>query len=413
MKSKYNLFQAILLAFIIPFTFTACDDDDKAVPESQVSWTLSLPEDIENPTLSDLKVTITNINTNTQYDGSVSMNEQTVTVTATVPEGLYRVIAEGKVSYSISGIQTPTVANIRAYQESVTISGTTVTLPAQVMSFYTPSTNGFVIEEIYFAGSTTPEGKQYLGDQYIKIYNNSDSVLYADGLVILESAFKTSQHFEFTPDVMSQAMVVQCVYAIPGNGKDYPVQPGESILICDKANDHREANSNSFDLRNANFEWYDETKNNMDTDNPEVTNLDKIYCYSNTIWVLNNQGLCAYAIARLKVDRNTFLTDYTYNATYISATGSSMNKSGYQVPNEWIIDAVNISNKAQYAWNVVDASLDMGYTYCGEVQLDKNRYNKSVRRKVLTTTIDGRKILQDTNNSTEDFEAQATPSLKQ
>ena len=48
MKSKYNLFQAILLAFIIPFTFTACDDDDKAVPESQVSWTLSLPEDIEN-----------------------------------------------------------------------------------------------------------------------------------------------------------------------------------------------------------------------------------------------------------------------------------------------------------------------------------------------------------------------------
>lgn len=113
MKSKYNLFQVILLAFIIPFTFTACDDDDKAVPESQVSWTLSLP-------------------------------------------GLYRVIAEGKVSYSISGIQTPTVANIRAYQESVTISGTTVTLPAQVMSFYTPSTNGFVIEEIYFAGSTTP-----------------------------------------------------------------------------------------------------------------------------------------------------------------------------------------------------------------------------------------------------------------
>lgn len=84
MKSKYNLFQVILLAFIIPFTFTACDDDDKAVPESQVSWTLSLPEDIENPTLSDLKVTITNINTNTQYDGSVSMNEQTVTVTATV-----------------------------------------------------------------------------------------------------------------------------------------------------------------------------------------------------------------------------------------------------------------------------------------------------------------------------------------
>ena len=65
--------------------------------------------------------------------------------------------------------------------------------------------------------------RQYSGDQYIKIYNNSDSVLYADGLVILESAFNTAQQYEYTPDIMSQAMAVQCVYVIPGNGKDYPV----------------------------------------------------------------------------------------------------------------------------------------------------------------------------------------------
>ena len=144
-----------------------------------------------------------------------------------------------------------------------------------------------------------------------------------------------------------------------------------------------------------------------------MTNLDKIYSYTKTTWSLHNQGLCAYAIARLQVDKNTFLTDYTYKATYINVIGESQDKNAYQVPNAWIIDAVNISNKAQYAWNVVDASLDMGFTYCGEVALDKNRYNKSVRRKVLSTTPDGRKILKDTNNSTEDFEAKATPSLKQ
>ena len=249
--------------------------------------------------------------------------------------------------------------------------------------------------------------------QYIKIYNNSDSVLYADGLVILESAFKTSQKYDYTPDIMSRAMAVQCVYAIPGNGKDYPVQPGKSLLICDKAIDHREANSNSFDLSNADFEWFDDSDKNPDIDNPQVTNLDKIYSYTKTTWSLHNQGLCAYAIARLQVDKNTFLTDYTYKATYINVIGESQDKNAYQVPNAWIIDAVNISNKAQYAWNVVDASLDMGFTYCGEVALDKNRYNKSVRRKVLSTTPDGRKILKDTNNSTEDFEAKATPSLKQ
>lgn len=171
-------------------------------------------------------------------------------------------------------------------------------------------------------------------------------------------------------------------------------------MICDKAIDHREANSNSFDLSNADFEWYDDSDKNPDIDNPQVTNLDKIYSYTKTTWSLHNQGLCAYAIARLQVDKNTFLTDYTYKATYINVIGESQDKNAYQVPNAWIIDAVNISNKAQYAWNVVDASLDMGFTYCGEVALDKNRYNKSVRRKVLSTTPDGRKILKDTNNST-------------
>ena len=379
MKSKYNLFQAILLAFIIPFTFTACDDDDKAVPESQVSWTLSLPEDIENPTLSDLKVTITNINTNTQYDGSVSMNEQTVTVTATVPEGLYRVIAEGKVSYSISGIQTPTVANIRAYQESVTISGTTVTLPAQVMSFYTPSTNGFVIEEIYFAGSTTPSGDQYSADQYIKIYNN--------------------------------------IFVIPGSGQDHPVQPGESLLLALDASNHTEANPNSFDLSVADFEFYDESSNPnfLDTDNPKVPNLDKWYSYTATYTGLHNRGFHSYALAKMETDKETFLAKYAYTANYtfvFNEYSFPMKKETYYVPNSWIIDAVNLSVESKFQWIVTSSSLDAGWTHCGSIDHDPNRYNKSVRRKV-ESTVNGRKILQDTNNSTVDFEADATPSLKE
>lgn len=54
----------------------------------------------------------------------------------------------------------------------------------------------------------------------------------------------------------------------------------------------------------------------------------------------------------------------------------------------------------------------MGWTYCGVIDGDENRYGKSVLRKTFTTTEDGREILQDTNNSTEDFTPEATPSLK-
>jgi len=382
--------------------FIACTDDDK-VKITEFTLTLTEPEDLNVTSISDLHVTFKNVNT-----GKLTTNTMTGTTgKITLNEGLYNITVEGKMNYIVD--EKTVEGQVKGYKESVNLVGTTSA--DNIKLFLFNSKADFVIEEVYFAGSTTPEGKQYLADQYIKIYNNSDSVLYADGLVILESAFKTSQKYDYTPDVMSQAMVVQSVYAIPGNGKDYPIQPGESLLICDKAIDHREANSNSFDLSNADFEWYDDSDKNPDIDNPQVTNLDKIYSSSLTTWSLHNQGLCTYAIARLQVNKETFLKDYRYHADYIFINPMTIDR--YQVPNAWIIDAVNISNKAQYAWNVVDASLDMGFTYCGEVASDKNRYNKSVRRKVLSTTPDGRKILKDTNNSTEDFEAKATPSLKQ
>ena len=382
--------------------FIACTDDDK-VKITEFTLTLTEPEDLNVTSISDLHVTFKNVNT-----GKLTTNTMTGTTgKITLNEGLYNITVEGKMNYIVD--EKTVEGQVKGYKESVNLVGTTSA--DNIKLFLFNSKADFVIEEVYFAGSTTPEGKQYLADQYIKIYNNSDSVLYADGLVILESAFKTSQKYDYTPDVMSQAMVVQSVYAIPGNGKDYPIQPGESLLICDKAIDHREANSNSFDLSNADFEWYDDSDKNPDIDNPQVTNLDKIYRSSLTTWSLHTQGLCTDAIARLQVNKETFLKDYRYHADYIFINPMTIDR--YQVPNAWIIDAVNISNKAQYAWNVVDASLDMGFTYCGEVASDKNRYNKSVRRKVLSTTPDGRKILKDTNNSTEDFEAKATPSLKQ
>ena len=381
--------------------FIACTDDDK-VKITEFTLTLTEPEDLNVTSISDLHVTFKNVNT-----GKLTTNTMTGTTgKLTLNEGLYNITVEGKMNYIVD--EKNVEGHVKGYKESVNLVGTTSA--DNIKLFLFNSKADFVIEEVYFAGSTTLEGKQYSGDQYFKIYNNSDSVLYADGLVILESEFTTSRQYDYTPDIMSQAMTVTHIYAVPGNGKEYPVQPGESILICDKAIDHTIATPNSFDLRNANFEWYND--NDQDVDNPMVPNLDIIYSSTLTIWTLNNQGLKAYAIARMGVDKQTYLKDYLYECSYVNS-GYTMTKNYYKFPNEWIIDAVNISNKAQYVWNVVDPSLDMGFTYCGEVASDKNRYNKSVRRKVLSTTPDGRKILKDTNNSTEDFEAKATPSLKQ
>lgn len=275
--------------------------------------------------------------------------------------------------------------------------------------------NDLVIAEIFFAGTQRPSGIQYIGDDYIKLYNNSDHVVYADGLTIFESEFLTTEKCEYTPDIMGEAMTVDALYTIPGSGTDHPVQPGEYLLIADTGIDHRELNPNSFDLSGADFEWYDVSSvpSSLDIDGTTVPNLDKWYCYTRSFFMLHNRGFKAYGIARIPVDKEEYLRDYLYDYEYVMTLPAGtfpMSESAYRLPNEWIVDVVNCSIASDFAWVVSDSSLDSGWTHCGEINADKNRFFKSVRRKLAGFDRNGIAILQDTNNSSEDFNADCVPS---
>lgn len=254
----------------------------------------------------------------------------------------------------------------------------------------------------------TEEGQQYDGDKYIKIYNNTDKVLYADGLSIVGSAFQTVDKQDYTPNIMKEAMAVSAILTIPGNGTEYPVNPGEYIIIADNGINHQAQNSNSIDLSKADFEIFYEDSD--DIDNHEVPNMLTPYGK----FLLHNRGFNSYAIARLG-DIEKFLQDYTYDYEWLFVFEEYQipcEESCYKVPNEMIVDAVNLSVKSEFQWIVTSPTIDMGWTYCGVIDGDENRYGKSVLRKTFMTTEEGREILQDTNNSTEDFTPEATPSLK-
>ncbi len=278
-----------------------------------------------------------------------------------------------------------------------------------------PRSNDLVIAEIFFSGTLRTSGNSYLGDDYIKLYNNSDHIVYADGLTIFESKFLTTEKYDYTPDIMAEAVTVDALYTIPGSGEDYPVKPGEYLLIADTGIDHRTINPNSFDLSKADFEWYDlsSSPSNLDIDGPEVTNLDKWYCYTQSFFMLHNRGFKAYGIARIPIDKESYLKDYYYSYDYTMVHQSGtfpMSQSAYRLPNEWIVDMVNCSVAAKQVWTVCDSSLDAGWTHCGEIDKDKNRFFRSVRRKLLGFDKTGIPILQDTNNSTEDFNPDCIPS---
>ena len=122
---------------------------------------------------------------------------------------------------------------------------------------------------------------------------------------------------------------------------------------------------------------------------------------------MHTRGVKSYALARPMVDMKTYMTKYRYKFGYIFKQGDivvPMNEYEYFMPNAWIIDAVNLAVPTVHEWNLVSPVLDKGFTYCGYVDFDENRYNKSVIRKK-----EGKKWI-DTNNSTDDFEPNAVPS---
>lgn len=280
----------------------------------------------------------------------------------------------------------------------------------------------FVIEEIYFTGTALPETgspDKYQGDQYIKIRNNTDEDLYADGmLLILQSSVLSNMEGEIPEavDFREEYCAGQAFYAIPGSGRDVPVKAGESLIIVNNAQNHLESNPDSWDATTADFEWYDESSNEnfLDTDNPAVPNLDKWYAQTLTVHSLHNRG--AYGIAIAMPPAGTtgeqFLQDHPigdgYYYIFHSPNGSDyeMPIKGYFVPNEWVLDAVNTGGRNTFGMAPWGTSLDAGYTWCGTEDSDPDQFNKSVIRK---TGADGK--LVDTNNSSNDFTPNTTPSL--
>lgn len=398
----------MILAGLSLFSSSCSNDDEEVVRSTNVTLNLKLPENNQTTEdeieLTDVKISFTERNTGVKTN-SESFAGNTLKIV--LPEGNYDINVEGTVNYTFYGEEIEEI--VKAKKEAVVVNGETTNISLDL--FFVKKSMPLVFEEIFFTGTLTPEGKQYNGDKYIKIYNNSDEVQYADGLIIGQTNFLTVEKMDYTPNVMSKAVAVDCLIRIPGSGTDYPIAPGKSILIADNAINHKEMNTNSYDLTKADFEWYSESLVG-EVDNPQVPNLINFYERMS----MHNRGFKGYILARIpsNVTDEQYLTDYEYLYTYdfvFKGVTYPMSGDSYKVPNEWVIDAVNLSVQSVYQWLVMDSSLDMGWTHCGSVDKDPTRYGKSVRRKVASTTSAGRNILKDTNNSTEDFNADATPSL--
>lgn len=404
MQKLLNRFSLMTLLSVF-LLFSCNNDDDNSLTSSNVSLVLTskLSDDIQSAEILDMNYIFKELNTGKTTEKSINGTKE---LTIDLPTGTYEISVSGKINYELDG--TKLTKNVTGYiaSEAITLSDKT----KSIQLFIKSEKSDLMIEEIFFTGTVTPEGKQYLGDRYFKIHNNSDDILYADGLLIIQSEFMTVEKQDYRPNIMATDFAAGSIIMLPGSGKEYPIKPGESIIIAEDAINHKEYNPNSIDLRNANFEIYDEEMD--DVDNPSVKNTISIF----SSMTMHNRGFTSYAIARLPegMTVNQYISEYNYSYEYdfvYDGQTFPMSNDAYRVPNDWIIDAVNLSAKIGFQWIVTAPSLDIGWTYCSSNESDSARYGKSVRRKILSVSINGSQILVDTNNSTIDFIPQAKPSL--
>ena len=402
MKTFYkSLAFALAALFII-----GCSRDDENLSQAndtQASITASLSKEIKVTSYKNLQFKFKELNTGKEISQNLT---GTNSFQSELEKGTYEIKVEGEVEMEVN--EQKTTSRVSGYIASYPVSGNTINIHLELY-LVAPQTD-FVIEEIFFTGTLTPEGKQYDGDKYFKIRNNTDKVLYADGLMISQSEFLTVEKQDYRPNIMNQAHAVRAIIMLPGNGTQYPVQPGDYILIADTAINHKEFNSKSIDLRGAHFEIYNEGMD--DVDNPNVPNTINIY----DEMLMHNRGFTGYAISRLPSNKTPqqYLAENKYQYGYdfvFNGVTYPMENDAYSIPNDWIVDAVNLSVASEFQWVVTAPSLDNGWSYCGKANADETRYGKSVIRKTLGTNAIGKPILMDTNNSTVDFTPEAKPSL--
>lgn len=378
----------IISLLLIPYLVSSCIDD----PEN-ISYTLNIEtsyQDIGIHPDTEFQITLSNLQNNFSIRSVTQPNE--IIQFDSLSSGFYNVTISQKASINGKYYNFNGSADIELFESKT-----------ETVEIFGSISNAFVIREFYYSGCLTEAGKAYSSDQYLEIYNNTDTIQYADGISIIEhESYATG--INFWQD-LNDTIVARMVWSIPDLNHGVPVEPGTGLVISRDAIDHQsDPNGNPIcpvNLGNSDFEFYVLKDPVSDIDNPNVTNLDEdLFVYRGIDISFHVRGGSAIAIAKLPGDNFEERQQYisSHLVPKLSSNGTSTRYFA-KIANEYILDAVEVTWDEDHAiYRRMPVALDAGYTYVPS----GSKSGKCIRRKI-EQIIDGRVIYQDTNNSTEDF----------
>ena len=288
--------------------------------------------------------------------------------------------------------------------------------PSQIDESTTISVNPVLgsplcFREIFYCGAPG----YYFRNQFYEIYNNGEETVYLDHLCLaqLHPSNATTNLPEWpAEDGKDKYAYGVTLWQIPGEGHDYPLQPGESVVIAQEANDHTKQITSTggtglIDLSHVEWECW---TGNPQRVNPEVEDLSYVFWAGsvNTMqWLTSVFGsaFCLYQPGR-KLEFND--ADYWKEGVTTSAVVGSSGLQYARMPVVDILDAVElIPTMSDMNMKRIPGIIDSGATSVGGTYV-----GKSVCRKVVDHRADGTPIYQDTNNSTDDFEVMDVPTIR-
>ena len=349
---------------------------------------------------SGLEVRVEEMNIGSRY---VSHTDPQGCATFAIPDGLYRI--------TISGREDTDVFNGSA--DKIVLAGKDIETSLRLS---VSKAGSIVIKEIYCGGcKKLPEEGNYQTDQYIILHNNDYNVQYLDSLcfgTLAPYRSTGSNPWGILPDFVP---VIQAVWQFPGDGDDFPLQPGEDAVLCLRgAIDHAAQYPLSVNLNKPDyFVCYNPTYFSNTSYHPAPGDLISQDRYLDVVvktgkanaYTMSVQSPAVVIFRSQGVSIQDFV-DVTDNITPVP--GSSVDNV-VKVPYEWILDAVEVfEGSSSNNQKRLQPSVDAGY-----VMLSDTFLGHSLIRLVdeEATAASGYEILRDTNNSLNDFYESARQSL--
>ncbi len=175
--------------------------------------------------------------------------------------------------YTLEVKKNIAVTDPKGVSDTVTIRGNLlldVAESAEVDTIKTKisSKSALVINEIYYCG---PKNNSfYFFDQFVELYNNTDTTAYLDGLIICRALSRHDPRM----DSLDYVPVIY-IYQFPGvpkTGRDYPVASHQFVVIAQDAIDHSQFIPTALDLSGADWEFYNPYRSEIDNPAPNVVN---------------------------------------------------------------------------------------------------------------------------------------------